>query len=133
MATSRFFELDDHIGIEPDYTTGPDGEPVENPKAGELQPAGNWGLVIGTETVVLVEDEFEKVQDVYRVDLHPIPGTRIYETDNPEVAMALAQHAGVCHEVDPPAKAQPKQAAKKPKDASGENAPNQTPGSGSKE
>lgn len=99
----RYFELNDNIGVEPAYITDPKtGQPVENKAAGELQPAQRWGLTIGTTVPVLHGTDIVETRDVSRVEIEPIPGTRIFKVDDPQVAMALAGHTGICHEIDPP-------------------------------
>lgn len=127
MANMRYFELDDHIGVEPAYTRDPNtGREVENPHAGELQPAGEWGLGVLVTDYILAGEKVEAVDKVGTVVMQPIEGTRIYATDDERLAMALAGYVGICHEVDPPNKA----ALKKAKDntaAAREGTPSETP------
>lgn len=109
----RYFELNDNVGVEPDYITDPKtGEPVANKAAGELQPAQGWGMNIGVERPTQVGGKIEMVAYGYSVTIEPIPGTRIYKIDDAEVAMAVAGQTGICHEIDPPSQPDLKEARK---------------------
>lgn len=122
----RYFELDDHIGVEPTHKRDPDtGEEVENPKAGELQAAGEWGVGVVVTDYVLIGEKVEAIKQIGSVAMQPIEGTRIYATDDEQLAMALAGFVGVCHEIDPPTKAQLKKARENTA-ASREGTPSET-------
>lgn len=59
----RYFKLSEDVGIEPDYLTDPKtGEPVENPRAGELGPLIEVKITVptpamaGDEPIVVPQD-----------------------------------------------------------------------------
>lgn len=97
--TIRYFRLADHIGVEPSYTTDPEtGEPVENPKKGELQPLVVQKLTLGVP--VMRGDEV--ITDVQAVEIQPYDAEkRILAVKDPLVANAVAG-LGTYEEIDPP-------------------------------
>lgn len=100
MADPRYFKLRDDIGVEPDFVTDTKtGEPVENPKAGELSPLRSENITLAVPT--MVDDQVVSV--VETVTLEPIPGTRILKIDDPLIANAVAE-LGKYDEVEPPSK-----------------------------
>jgi hypothetical protein len=94
--SDRYFKLKDHIGVEPDLIEE-DGQPVENPKAGELQPLVEVGLKVEVPTIV--QGKVASATD--SVTLKPIPGTRILKVNKAAHANGLLQ-SGNWDEVDPP-------------------------------
>lgn len=98
MTDTRYFELLDHIGLEPDYITDPKtGDPVPNKAAGELQPLKHETVNVATPTMVGKE-----ILPVARtVTVEAIPGTRILKIDDPFVANVIAD-LGKYREIDPP-------------------------------
>lgn len=102
--TARWFELLDDVGVEPAQLADPEtGEPVDNPKAGELQPMKVTGLTIAIPTKVVnigAEGPGILLQQ-QSVLIEPIPGTRMTKVTDPLIANALATH-GCFREIDPP-------------------------------
>jgi hypothetical protein len=88
MPDSRYFELAPHIGLAPNFLTGKDGQPVENPAAGSPEPLVEERLTIGVPTMV----GKDVIQVPQSVTLKAIPGTRILKVDDPLAASALAGH-----------------------------------------
>lgn len=104
MSDARYFELLDHIGVEPAKLIDPQtGDPVDNPMAGELQPAQAWGFFYAQPTV---DDDGQVVAAAQRAELTPIPGTRIFKVDDPLIANVAAQATEVVREIDAPSKKQ---------------------------
>jgi hypothetical protein len=99
MPDSRYFELAPHIGLAPNFLTGKDGQPVENPAAGSPEPLVEERLTIGVPTMV-GKDVIPVPQSV---TLKAIPGTRILKVDDPLAASALAAHPNYI-EIDAPTK-----------------------------
>lgn len=96
----RYFRLFDHIGVEPPYVTDPKtGQPVENEKAGELQPLREFGLAIQIPT--MVGGEIVPVNETLTVYPDGDPLDRTIATDEPLVANVLQAH-DLFYEVDPP-------------------------------
>lgn len=99
MPDSRYFELNEDVGLAPKYLTGSDGEPVENPAAGSPEPLQTVSLVVGVPTQVgndIVDVATSK-------ELKPIAGTRIVKIDDPLIASAMGGHPHF-HEIDAPKK-----------------------------
>lgn len=97
MPESRYFALNDDVGVAPTHLTGPDGLPVDNPEAGQLEPAREMALTIGVPTQV----GRDIISIPQAVTLEPIAGTRVFKIDDPLVANVLGDHPHL-HEVDPP-------------------------------
>lgn len=94
MPNARYFELLPHVGIEPPKLVNDQGEPVDNPKAGELQPLQPSTLTLGVPTKVktTAPGEPDVLIAQQTVTITPIPGTRITKVDDMLVANALAEH-----------------------------------------
>lgn len=99
MPDSRYFELNDDVGLAPRYLTGADGQPIENPAAGSPEPLQTVSLVIGVPTQV----QGDIVDVATTVELKPIAGTRILKIDDALIASAMGGHPHF-HEIDPPKK-----------------------------
>lgn len=100
MPNARYFRLRDDIGIEPPYLIDPaTGDPVANPRAGELQPLQHETLSLGIPT--MVDDELVNIAQP--VTIPAIPGTRILKIDDPLVANGVAA-LGKYDEIDAPTK-----------------------------
>lgn len=100
MPDSRYFELNDDVGLAPPFLTGKDGKPVENPAAGSPEPVQNVSLVVGVPTQT---PSGEIIDVATSVELKAIPGTRILKIDDVLVASAMGGHPHF-HEVDAPSK-----------------------------
>lgn len=106
---TRFFELNDDVGLESSHLRQKDGTEVENPRAGQKAPLNNVGFPV-QYPVKVDGGELITRTDIVRVEpseqLHPqlktrvIPGTRIVETANSQVANTLLESN--YHEVDAP-------------------------------
>lgn len=99
MPESRYYELNDDVGLAPDFITGKDGKPVKNPAAGSPEPLQTVALQVGVPTMV----GKDLVQVPQTVELTPIPGTRILKVDDPLVASVMSSHP-LYHEIDAPSK-----------------------------
>lgn len=97
MPDSRYFELNDDVGLAPAHLTGSDGQPVENPAAGSPEPLQQVSLVVGVPTMV----GGDLVDVAQTVELKPIAGTRILKVDDALVASAMGGHPHF-HEIDAP-------------------------------
>lgn len=107
MPAARYFELRDLPSFrETAYLTNPNGDhldPIENPKAGDLAPFVGETLMIGIPTMV----GKEMVPVPERVELKPMPGTRVLKITDPLVANLLVGHPHY-DEIDPPKSEQPR-------------------------
>ena len=102
MPEARYFELLPHVGVEPAKLVNDQGEPVDNPKAGELQPMQRSTLNLAIPTKVANgPDGTQVLLTSQAVTIDPIPGTRITKVDDPLVANALTDHP-LFREIDPP-------------------------------
>lgn len=109
MGYERYFELNEDVGVEPDFLTDPEtGEPVENPRAGELQPINDVGVAAAVPRMI----GGELTQDVVRIsvqddgkELEKV-SDRVVVARHPAVAQGLVE-SGQYHEVDPPAAGRP--------------------------
>ena len=99
MPDSRYFELNDDVGLAPQYLTGKDGQPVENPAAGSPEPLVEETLIIGVPAMA----GNDIVNVAQEVKLKPIAGTRILKIDDALVANVLATSPKY-HEIDAPSK-----------------------------
>lgn len=106
-ADARYFELNDDVGIEPELIPDGDGGSKKNPKAGELQPIQEVGVVAAVPRM----EGKELVEDVVRVTVKAIPGTRILKVDEPAIAQAI-QESGQYHEIEAPSEKDLKSARK---------------------
>lgn len=97
MPNSRYFELNEDIGLAPTHLAGSDGQPVENPAAGSPEPLQAVSLVVGVPTMV----DGDLVDIATSVELKPIAGTRLVKVDDPLVASAMGSHPHF-HEIDAP-------------------------------
>lgn len=98
MTQARYFELLDHIGVEPDYITDPKtGEPVANKAAGELQPLQHETVNVSVPTMV----GNELIPVAQGVTVNAIPGTRILKIEDPLIANVIGD-LGKYREIDPP-------------------------------
>jgi hypothetical protein len=111
-ADARYFELNDDVGLAPQYITGKDGEPVVNPAAGSPEPLHHMSLTVGVPTQV--GDDILTVPQT--VDLTGIPGTRIIKVDDVLVANAMAGHP-LFHETEAPSQKDLKAARSTTEDA----------------
>lgn len=98
---SRFLKLPDSVGVAPKYLIK-DGEQVENPRAGELEPLSSIGVPIAIP-VMSGKDVVEQVSTYHikpaeklgKGDLARIvPGTRSVEVSHEGLANVLIQQAG---------------------------------------
>jgi hypothetical protein len=96
MAT-RYFELKDTVGIEPSHVQADDGTISENPKAGELQPIVEVGIVVAVPEMI----DGELVSSLGRKTVKALPDSRIVPAEHPAIADALLS-SGQYVEVDPP-------------------------------
>lgn len=114
---SRFYELNDDIGLAPAWIVCPKtGLEIPNERAGEPDPLNNIGINIPIPTQLpsgeIVDttrrapiEPGEQLDEVLRARI--IPGTRIVETDHPAVGNVLLE-TGHYHEIDPPKSEQPR-------------------------
>lgn len=135
---SRFFELLDHVGVEPshivkkkDKLTGEVLEEAPHPNAGELGPLVHFTAHVAVPIIV----DGELVKSVQAIEVEPaekldeahqsriVPGQRVIETRDPNVAAAIVER-GDFREIDPPKSEQ----TRRPKDA-----PDTTPAGEEKE
>ena len=98
---SRFLKLPDTVGVAPKYIVK-DGEEVENPRAGELEPLSSIGVPIP----IAVMSGKDVVQQVSTIHIKPaeklgkgdlariVPGTRSVEVSDELIANILIQQAG---------------------------------------
>jgi hypothetical protein len=130
MPDVLFLELMDHIGVEPSHLheTDRDGAAKPHPNAGEPGPLTSEAFSYAVP--VMVKDPATGKQEVgselraatiepsdqpiregaviapdrptLAVDARIIPGTRIIETTNPQIASILAGDSGGYTRVDPP-------------------------------
>lgn len=111
MSPITFLELDEGVGPESSHITGPDGHPVENPKAdepGELReqglpmpvPVHVEGVGIVTDIRVTAIYQAEEISGITMIPARIIPGTRIIETNSDRIAAALLNLP--FHVCDPP-------------------------------
>lgn len=82
MPNTRYFELNDDVGRDPE---------------GNPEPLKEIGVAIAVPTV----KDGEIVDVPQRIALQPIAGTRIVKIDDPLAAGALVA-SGLVHEIDPP-------------------------------
>lgn len=118
----RYFRLPEHIGIEPTHKQGPEG-PVENPKAGELQPFKEFRTVVAipsiedgeivnvTEKLVVTVGPPEDAEQLLQegatvVQVEPVGDERTFAIRDAKVA-AILEASGTFEEVDQPRAAQP--------------------------
>ena len=98
---SRFLKLPDTIGVAPKYVIK-DGEEVENPRAGELEPLSSIGVPISIP-VMSGKDVIEQ-SSTYHITpseklgkgelARIVPGTRSVEVDHEGLANVLITQAG---------------------------------------
>ena len=98
---SRFLKLPDTIGVAPKYIVK-DGEEVENPRAGELEPLSSIGVPISIP-VMSGKDVIEQ-SSTYHITpseklgkgelARIVPGTRSVEVDHEGLANVLITQAG---------------------------------------
>lgn len=108
MPGARYFKLHESVGVEPPYVTDPKtGEPVANPKAGELQPLAAQKLTVAVPTIVKTGGSTEPIMVAREVELpDPKLGTiadpaeRVWAITDPTVANAFSQ-LDIYREVDP--------------------------------
>lgn len=111
----RYFKLNEDIGIEPDVLVDPKtGEPVANPKAGELGPLVEFKVTVAVPEITKINGVDELIPVAREIRL-PDPryavvedaAERVLKAHDPIVANTLAEHPH-WREVEP----NPKKAAK---------------------
>lgn len=98
---SRFLKLPDSVGVAPKYVIK-DGEEVENPRAGELEPLSSIGVPIAIP--VMSGKEVVEQSSTYHITpseklgkgelARIVPGTRSVEVDHEGLANVLITQAG---------------------------------------
>jgi hypothetical protein len=103
MPDSRYFELLDHVGLEPEFVNERDpktGELKPHPNAGQPGPIVQVGIDVATPSIDKKTGDL--VTQVKHLVLKPVEaGGRVLSTDNPAAATALLE-SGQYREVDPP-------------------------------
>ena len=97
MPKTRYFELLDHVGIDPE---------------GNPEPLREIGVAINVPTA----KDGEIVDVAQRVTIQPIDGTRTFAVDDPLVAGAVLD-SGLVREIDPPSKTQARRQREATQDA----------------
>lgn len=92
----RYFKLSEDVGVEPPYLTDEKtGEPVENPRAGELQPLIEVKTTIG-KPIMAGNEVIDIAQDVTlpdpRFGVIADADERVLKIHDPVVAAAFADH-----------------------------------------
>lgn len=115
MPELTYLKLRDDAGIAPSHIVNDKGLEVPNPRAGELDPLNNIGIQIPMPTMIGTEvgmttrrvaiEPGAELADPLRARI--IPGTRIVETDMPQVVNLLVA-TGDYARCDPPVSERPR-------------------------
>jgi hypothetical protein len=132
MTNSRFFELEDHVGLAPSHTISKKGLEVPNdgthgrPAAGEPEPLS----ALSVNIPIARQQGDDVVQDIATITIEPseqfddklhariLPGSRIVECRHPALPDLLL-NTGHYREVDPPKSEQPRTPREKSASAGG--------------
>ena len=98
---SRFLKLPDSVGVSPKYVVK-DGEEVENPRAGELEPLSSIGVPIAIPVMsgkdVVEQSSTYHIKPAEKLGkgewARIVPGTRSVEVDHVGLANVLITQAG---------------------------------------